>query len=57
MACDCRGAVNGLIQDDLERNSMVVPLLRSLTLAEAARTHELSQTGHVRGKIVLRVGG
>jgi NADPH:quinone reductase-like Zn-dependent oxidoreductase len=26
-----------------------------LPLAEAARAHELSQTGHVRGKIVLRV--
>jgi NADPH:quinone reductase-like Zn-dependent oxidoreductase len=28
-----------------------------LPLAEAVRAHELSQTGHVRGKIVLRVGG
>jgi len=28
-----------------------------LPLAEAARAHELSQTGHVRGKIVLLVGG
>ena len=28
-----------------------------LPLAEAARAHELSQTGHVRGKIVLQVGG
>jgi len=27
-----------------------------LPLAEAARAHELSQTGHVRGKIVLKVG-
>ncbi len=27
-----------------------------LPLAEAARAHELSQTGHVRGKIVLQVG-
>ncbi len=26
-----------------------------LSLAEAARSHELSQTGHVRGKIVLKV--
>jgi NADPH:quinone reductase-like Zn-dependent oxidoreductase len=26
-----------------------------LPLAEAARAHELSQTGHVRGKIVLKV--
>jgi NADPH:quinone reductase-like Zn-dependent oxidoreductase len=28
-----------------------------LPLAEAARAHELSQTTHVRGKIVLQVGG
>ena len=28
-----------------------------LPLAEAARAHELSQTGHARGKIVLQVGG
>jgi NADPH:quinone reductase-like Zn-dependent oxidoreductase len=28
-----------------------------LPLAEAARAHELSQTGHVRGKIVLQVTG
>jgi NADPH:quinone reductase-like Zn-dependent oxidoreductase len=27
----------------------------SLPLAEAKRAHELSQTGHVRGKIVLKV--
>lgn len=27
-----------------------------LPLAQAARAHELSQTGHVRGKIVLKVG-
>jgi NADPH:quinone reductase-like Zn-dependent oxidoreductase len=30
---------------------------RILPLAEAAQAHELSQTGHVRGKIVLQVGG
>jgi NADPH:quinone reductase-like Zn-dependent oxidoreductase len=28
-----------------------------LPLAEAARAHELNQTGHVRGKIVLQMGG
>ena len=28
-----------------------------LPLEEAAQAHELSQTGHVRGKIVLQVGG
>ncbi len=28
-----------------------------MPLAEAAHAHELSQAGHVRGKIVLRVGG
>jgi NADPH:quinone reductase-like Zn-dependent oxidoreductase len=27
-----------------------------LSLAQAARAHELSETGHVRGKIVLKVG-
>ncbi len=29
----------------------------TLPLAEAARAHELSEAGHVRGKIVLQVGG
>jgi NADPH:quinone reductase-like Zn-dependent oxidoreductase len=29
----------------------------TLPLAEAAKAHELSEAGHVRGKIVLRVGG
>lgn len=34
------------------------PALSSvLPLAEAARAHELSQTGHARGKILLQVGG
>jgi NADPH:quinone reductase-like Zn-dependent oxidoreductase len=28
-----------------------------LPLAEAAQAHELSQAGHIKGKIVLRVGG
>jgi NADPH:quinone reductase-like Zn-dependent oxidoreductase len=28
---------------------------RILPLSEARRAHELSQSGHVRGKIVLRV--
>ena len=27
-----------------------------MPLAEAARAHELDQTGHARGKIVLQVG-
>ena len=34
----------------------LVPLISSvMPLAEAARAHELSQSGHVRGKIVLKV--
>jgi NADPH:quinone reductase-like Zn-dependent oxidoreductase len=34
----------------------VVPIVEAvLPLAEARRAHEMSQTGHVRGKIVLRV--
>lgn len=32
-----------------------VPLAEVLPLAQAARAHELSESGHVRGKIVLRV--
>ncbi|MBS0322435.1 MAG: NADP-dependent oxidoreductase [Proteobacteria bacterium] len=32
-----------------------LPPLRVLPLAEAAEAHRLSQTGHVRGKMVLRV--
>jgi NADPH:quinone reductase-like Zn-dependent oxidoreductase len=32
-------------------------LATTLPLAEAARAHELSQSGHVRGKIVLEAGG
>jgi NADPH:quinone reductase-like Zn-dependent oxidoreductase len=35
----------------------VTPVVTAvLPLAEAARAHELSQAGHVRGKIVLKVG-
>ncbi len=37
---------------------MVKPAVaKVLPLAEASRAHELSQTGHVRGKIVLQVRG
>ncbi len=45
----------------LKRRDWLIPgKLRSIVntivpLAEARRAHELSQTGHVRGKIVLRI--
>jgi len=39
---------------DTGRLNPVVTMI--LPLAEAARAHELSQTGHTRGKIVLQVG-
>ena len=38
-----------------EDGRLVVELQEVLPLAEAARAHELSEDGHVRGKLVLRV--
>ena len=34
---------------------MLVLALDALPLAEARRAHELSETGHTRGKIILEV--
>jgi NADPH:quinone reductase-like Zn-dependent oxidoreductase len=34
---------------------LVVDIAEVLPLEEAARAHELSEAGHVRGKLVLRV--
>jgi NADPH2:quinone reductase len=50
---------NGEELDDLARlydeGRLVVELQEVLPLEEAARAHELSEAGHVRGKLVLRV--
>jgi NADPH:quinone reductase-like Zn-dependent oxidoreductase len=39
----------------IDSGSLKVVLDRVLPLSEARRAHELSQSGHARGKIVLRV--
>lgn len=39
----------------IDAGSLKVTIDRILPLSEARRAHELSQSGHVRGKIVLRV--
>jgi len=41
----------------IDEGTVKPAVTKVLPLAEAARAHELSQTGHVRGKIVLQVGG
>ena len=43
---------------ELIDSGAVIPVVETiLPLAEARRAQELSQAGHVRGKIVLRVAG
>lgn len=39
-----------------DAGALRVELAAVLDLAETAKAHELSQTGHVRGKVVVRVG-
>ena len=39
----------------IDAGNMKITIDRILPLSEARRAHELSQSGHVRGKIVLRV--
>jgi len=39
----------------IEAGDIKPAVTKVLPLAEAARAHELSQAGHVRGKIVLQV--
>jgi NADPH:quinone reductase-like Zn-dependent oxidoreductase len=39
-----------------DEGKLRVPLAAVLPLAEAAQAHEMSRSGHTRGKIVLRVG-
>jgi NADPH:quinone reductase-like Zn-dependent oxidoreductase len=41
----------------IDAGELIPAVSTILPLEEAARAHELSQTGHVRGKIVLQVGG
>jgi NADPH:quinone reductase-like Zn-dependent oxidoreductase len=38
-----------------ERGVLRVPEIRVMDLSEAAEAHRLSEAGHTRGKIVLRV--
>ena len=45
------------IADLIDSGNIKVVLDRILPLSEARRAHELSQSGHTRGKIVLRVKG
>jgi NADPH:quinone reductase-like Zn-dependent oxidoreductase len=45
------------IADLIDSGHIKVVLDRILPLSEARRAHELSQSGHTRGKIVLRVKG
>ena len=62
MACAARGS---RVHPDTAQLTQIAALIDAgdlkpvvttiLPLAEAARAHELSQTGHVRGKIVLQV--
>ena len=40
----------------IERGKMKVTLAARIPLAEAVRAHELIETGHTRGKIVLEIG-
>lgn len=39
----------------IDRGLVNVPLLNLLPLEDAARAHRLIETGHVRGKLVLKV--
>ena len=45
----------GEITKLVEAGKVKAPVETTLPLADAKRAHELSQTGHVRGKIVLKV--
>jgi NADPH:quinone reductase-like Zn-dependent oxidoreductase len=47
------GQIAALIDEGMVKPAVA----KVLPLAEASRAHELSQTGHVRGKIVLQVRG
>jgi NADPH:quinone reductase-like Zn-dependent oxidoreductase len=49
------GAALAEIGELIDTGKIKVTVDRILPLSEARRTHELSQSGHVRGKIVLRV--
>lgn len=45
------------LADLAEAGRLVVDLAEVLPLEQAARAHELSEEGHVRGKLVLRIDG
>jgi len=47
----------GQIAALIDEGTVKPAVAKVLPLAEASRAHELSQTGHVRGKIVLQVRG
>jgi ketosteroid isomerase-like protein len=44
-----------LEKDRLKGNVAVVPAINVLPLEDAARAHQLIETGHVRGKLVLKI--
>jgi NADPH:quinone reductase-like Zn-dependent oxidoreductase len=55
-----RGNVNGIrlqeISGLIDIGKLLVIVEKEFPLSEAAAAHELSETGHVRGKIILNVG-
>jgi NADPH:quinone reductase-like Zn-dependent oxidoreductase len=44
------------ISELIEARQLKVVVGKVFPLAEAAQAHELSQTGHGRGRIILRMG-
>jgi NADPH:quinone reductase-like Zn-dependent oxidoreductase len=50
---DAAMVITNLIDAGLVR----VPLIEMLPLEDAARAHRMIETGHVRGKLVLKVAG
>jgi NADPH:quinone reductase-like Zn-dependent oxidoreductase len=47
----------GQIADLIGGGDVRVEIAEVIPLADARRAHELSESGHVRGKLVLAVGG
>jgi len=55
-----RGNINGIRLEEIsgliDTGKLRVIVEKELLLSEAAAAHELSEAGHVRGKIILNVG-
>ena len=47
----------GQIADLIGAGDVRVEIAEVIPIAEVRRAHELSESGHVRGKLVLSVGG